>query len=105
MEPSREEMDKMFIGSYFYAGLGDYQKYLPLNEKVLALEGRTSKLNRLYSGTAPTENNTRGVKGEMRVDDDYLYVCVSENTWKKVALMNVVADGGEGGEGGDIPPM
>ena len=30
-----------------------------------------------------------GVRGQICIDSNYLYVCVSDNTWKKIALLNL----------------
>jgi hypothetical protein len=34
----------------------------------------------------PSSASDGGVKGEVAVDDDYLYVCIAEDTWKRVAI-------------------
>jgi len=38
---------------------------------------------------APTAWNSPGVRRQMVSDDDYLYVCVSDNVWKRVPLQNM----------------
>lgn len=38
--------------------------------------------------TAPASNSASGIAGEIRVDSSYIYVCVSNNSWKRVALSN-----------------
>ena len=30
-----------------------------------------------------------GVRGQICIDSNYLYVCVSDNTWKKIALLDL----------------
>ncbi|PBI84745.1 hypothetical protein BSF41_40730 [Flavobacterium sp. ACN2] len=35
---------------------------------------------------APTSATATGVKGDIRIDNDYVYVCVNTNTWKRSAL-------------------
>lgn len=30
-----------------------------------------------------------GVRGQICIDSNYLYVCVSDNTWKKISLLNL----------------
>jgi hypothetical protein len=37
------------------------------------------------SGVVPTSSST-GYKGEIKWDENYIYVCTSNNTWKRVAL-------------------
>jgi hypothetical protein len=36
--------------------------------------------------TAPTSPTATGVKGEIRIDADYIYICVNTNTWKRSPL-------------------
>jgi hypothetical protein len=38
---------------------------------------------------APASNGATGRKGEIRYDDDYLYIAIDNNTWKKVALTSI----------------
>jgi hypothetical protein len=40
----------------------------------------------LASGTEPTTMGDTGTSGELRWADDYLYLCVATNTWKRSAL-------------------
>ncbi|MFW5538193.1 MAG: hypothetical protein ACOCO8_11185, partial [Segatella copri] len=35
------------------------------------------------------ESHNFGVRGQICIDSNYLYVCVSDNTWKKVALLDL----------------
>ena len=44
-----------------------------------------TKNPRLY-GAAPTAANSPGEQWEIAVDENYFYVCVSDNTWKRVAI-------------------
>ena len=34
------------------------------------------------------ESHNFGVRGQICIDSNYLYVCVSDNTWKKIALLD-----------------
>ena len=36
--------------------------------------------------TAPASASDTGFAGELRTDGDYLYVCIAEDTWKRVAI-------------------
>ena len=38
------------------------------------------------SGIAPTSNTSNGFKGEIRITDSYIYICVSTNVWKRIEL-------------------
>lgn len=40
----------------------------------------------LMNPTPPSTASSLGEKGQMAVDSDYLYICVDENTWKRVEL-------------------
>ena len=46
---------------------------------------------KLYLNTTPSvpnEQDSQGVKGEIRMDTEYIYICVANSTWKRVALDN-----------------
>lgn len=34
-----------------------------------------------------TPTNADGEKGEVRFDADFLYICIEDKTWKKIALV------------------
>ena len=36
--------------------------------------------------SVPTYTFSGGVAGSIRVDDDYIYVCIATNSWKRAAL-------------------
>jgi hypothetical protein len=38
------------------------------------------------NATAPATDSTTGAVGEIRVDDQYIYVCTATDTWKRVEL-------------------
>ncbi len=38
---------------------------------------------------APVSSNSIGSAGELRWDSNYLYICVSNNLWKKIPLVNM----------------
>jgi len=38
---------------------------------------------------APSLSNSPGIKGEIRIDANFIYVCTATNTWKKVAIVDV----------------
>lgn len=42
----------------------------------------------IFSVAAPASNTSSGIVNEIRVDSNYIYVCVANNTWKRVALSN-----------------
>lgn len=42
--------------------------------------------NLSLSTSVPANSSANGVAGTVRYDSDYFYVCVANNTWKRVAL-------------------
>lgn len=38
------------------------------------------------AATPPASASADGTKGDMVVTTDYIYICVADNTWKRVAL-------------------
>lgn len=36
--------------------------------------------------SVPSVSFGGGVKGSIKIDDDYIYVCIDTNTWKRVAI-------------------
>lgn len=45
-----------------------------------------SAIDNLVSKTAPTGPNNYGIPGNLAISDQYLYVCVGHNIWKRVEL-------------------
>ena len=42
----------------------------------------------LSTSDAPSSNTDTGTLGEIRIDTNYIYVCVATDTWKRVTLSN-----------------
>ncbi len=40
----------------------------------------------VFTGVPPEHNNSPGQFRQVTADANYLYVCVAENTWKRIAL-------------------
>ena len=61
-----------------------------LNDVVRKLTQVMQKLEqdtyRLGTNDVPTTASDSGVKGDIRYDSDYIYVCVDTDTWKRSAL-------------------
>lgn len=51
-----------------------------------AAAGAFTTLKVTTPGSAPATATATGVKGEIRYDEDYIYICVATNTWKRSAL-------------------
>lgn len=69
---------KILNGYHFY-GNGDYPSYF--GGVVSAKQFQLNALN-----TAPANATATGTTGEIRIDANYIYVCVATNTWKRVAI-------------------
>ena len=55
------------------------------NQPELALDINDNAI-RIRNSSTPSSAGDFGVPGEIRWDANYIYVCVSMNTWKRVAL-------------------
>ena len=42
--------------------------------------------DRIASSSAPSSATDNGVPGDIRYDSSYVYICISNNTWKRAAL-------------------
>ena len=42
--------------------------------------------DRIASSSAPSSATDTGVPGDIRYDSGYVYICISNNTWKRAAL-------------------
>jgi hypothetical protein len=40
----------------------------------------------VLNGDVPTTSKSAGIAGQITSDQNYLYVCTAQNTWKRVAL-------------------
>ena len=40
----------------------------------------------VMSKSAPSESSVLGTVGEIRVDEEYIYVCTASNTWKRASI-------------------
>jgi len=40
--------------------------------------------NLILSNSAPANSTANGLAGEVKYDTSYLYICVSNNTWKRI---------------------
>ena len=42
--------------------------------------------NLVFSNAIPSTSTSNGIAGNIRYDSSYIYVCVANNTWKRVAI-------------------
>ena len=52
----------------------------------LQVEGNTTSNFIMKNNVAPASSSSPGVPGSIIYDTDFLYVCVANNTWKRVAI-------------------
>ncbi len=69
----------IYTNAYHFYGKGNYPSFF--GGRVEALNFKLSALN-----TAPATSTSAGTTGEIRIDANYIYICVATNTWKRVAL-------------------
>lgn len=55
---------------------------------TLIIEGTVTVQNEnsIVSNQIPVSSNAQGAIGEIAYDDNYMYVCINENTWKRTPL-------------------
>lgn len=56
-------------------------------DRCLSLNGDTFRIS---SNRTIAEADSNGYKGEICWDSNYIYVCVADNTWKRVAIANTL---------------
>jgi hypothetical protein len=42
--------------------------------------------NIIISNSAPANSTSNGIAGTIRFDSNYIYVCISDNVWKRADL-------------------
>jgi hypothetical protein len=50
--------------------------------------GLTASTLRVDSPTAPSSSTSPCTRGDIQFDDDFVYVCITTNTWKRSALLS-----------------
>ena len=75
---------KQYVDAQIVASGGNYV-HLTGNETISGTKTFASPIV-LASGTEPTTISATGATGEVRWSDDYLYLCVATDSWKRVAL-------------------
>lgn len=53
---------------------------------LLSNSSATVRATMVKGTNPPSTANSTGTAGEVRYDSNYAYFCVSDNTWKRVAL-------------------
>ena len=62
-----------------------YNFYKPENNIISNTSGSFSKLI-LQNHDTPQSKDSVGLKGEITYDDNYMYICTKDNTWKRLAF-------------------
>jgi len=56
------------------------------NASVRTVTMANFSANVLISNSVPANSSSNGIAGTIRYDSSYVYVCVSENVWKRTTL-------------------
>lgn len=43
-------------------------------------------LNEYFTNSTPANSSSTGVKGDIKITDNHLYVCIDSNEWKRIEL-------------------
>ena len=66
--------------------ISPYLMWLESNPGGTQEQFLASFLNPKHDRTAPEYSDSPGARGELAMDDDYLYVCYSDNNWGAIAI-------------------
>lgn len=70
-----------------YIEYADHDAMRKLMEDVVLDENEKAAL--ISTGSVPISESDPGFKGQIAFDSDYMYVCVANNSWKKIALQSI----------------
>ena len=78
-----------FIGSFSTDALGiigptTFKKCAGANRYGILVNGGTIPVLSVIQGNAPASETSPGTKGEIRFESDYIYICVAQNSWKRL---------------------
>lgn len=57
-----------------------------INNALFALEDRLDAMRGWTVVSVPGSSTATGVLGQVALDSTYLYICVANNTWRRVTL-------------------
>lgn len=60
--------------------------FIQVNENSIVLGNLTMSGSLIIETTPPTSSSESGILGEIRTDENYIYVCTATNTWKRSPL-------------------
>ena len=90
-----QEQEDIFSGSAYYGrlriGADKADEGFLFRSKSLTCFGRLDVNGQKFilgdqSANIPAASNSKGVKGQVAYDENYMYVCIDTNTWKRFAL-------------------
>ena len=70
--------------------MSPFEMWLETHPEGTQAEFLASIMNPTHEGPAPEYSDSPGNKGEIRIDGDYMYVCIADNSWKTIALTDNV---------------
>ena len=79
------KITKVVEGSVYVDGKVGIKQATPTTE--LDVNGTTKTSSLIIAANSPPASNTAtGTKGTITYNNDYIYICIATNTWKRVAL-------------------
>jgi predicted acyltransferase (DUF342 family) len=75
---------KLFVSDILYTGPGG--QFTIDNVARLTVEGVISTAGLIFEMTTPTSSSDVGTRGQMALDTQFLYVCIQDNTWRRVTF-------------------
>jgi len=75
----------MSTSSYFIADSSFNSNYTPSDSTSSFLQIVGTTLN-ITENRTPSSSSDTGIKGEICIDSNYIYVCTAVNTWKRSTL-------------------
>lgn len=75
----------MSTSSYYIADATFSSNYYPSDNSASFIQVVGTTLN-ISSTRTPSSSSDTGIPGEICWDVNYVYVCTSTNTWKRIAL-------------------
>lgn len=75
----------MSTSSYFIADSNFSSNYTPSDSTPSFVQIVGTTLN-ITDNRTPSSGSDTGIKGEICIDSNYIYVCTAVNTWKRASL-------------------
>lgn len=72
------------LGSYIVANTE--ANIVQANIGMLGYVNSVTSANITVSSNAPVSNSSTGTTGQIRYDNNYIYICIATNTWKRANI-------------------